>query len=90
MPGVGAVVRVAAWDPKGPEFKPRWATELIHQEVDSACHPSEVGEVSTSVLGPVYAPVRIGVPFPCVVRGDQGCIRKGIRRKTCAKSLCGS
>ena len=43
----------------------------------SACHPSEVGEVSTSVLGPVYAPVKIGVPYPCVVRGDQGCVRKG-------------
>ena len=60
------MVRVVAWDPKGPEFKPRWATELIHQGVDSACHPSEVGEMSTSVLGPVYAPVRIGVPYPCV------------------------
>ena len=33
---------------------------------DSACHPSEVGEMSTSVLVPVYAPVRIGVPCPCV------------------------
>ena len=26
---VGVVVR-AAWDPKGPEFKPRWLLELIH------------------------------------------------------------
>ena len=33
-----------------PEFKPRWAAELIHQEVDSACHPSEVGKMSTSAL----------------------------------------
>uniref|UniRef100_A0A8C4R9B9 Uncharacterized protein n=1 Tax=Eptatretus burgeri TaxID=7764 RepID=A0A8C4R9B9_EPTBU len=29
-------------------------------------------------------------PYLCVVRGDQGCIRKGIRRKTGAKSVCGS
>ena len=29
-PGVGVVVRVAVWDPKGPEFKPRWPLELIH------------------------------------------------------------
>ena len=85
------MVRVVTWDPKGREFKPHWPLELIsHQEVDSACHPSEVGKVSTSVLGPVYALVRIGVPNPCVVRGDQGCVRKNIRRKTYAKSVCGS
>ena len=29
-------------------------------------------------------------PYPCAVWGDQGCVRKGIRRKTCAKSVCGS
>ena len=92
-PGVGAVVRAVAWDPIGPEFKPRWDTELIymyicvyicvlcmymyiyicmyiyvyiyiykykpsqkHQGVDSACHPSEVGEMSTSCTGPGVYP----------------------------------
>ena len=29
-PGVGAVVRAVAWDPKGPEFKPRWDTEFLY------------------------------------------------------------
>ena len=29
-PGVGTVVRAVAWDPKGPEFKPHWDTELIY------------------------------------------------------------
>ena len=28
--GVGLVVRVAAWDPRGPEFEPRWPLNL-HQ-----------------------------------------------------------
>ena len=83
------MVRAVAWDPKGPEFKPRWDTELIyvcicvlcmyiyiyvyiciyvyiyiykykpsrkHQGVDSACHPSEVGEMSTSCTGPGVYP----------------------------------
>ena len=29
-PGVGTVVRAVAWHPIGPEFKPRWDTELIY------------------------------------------------------------
>ena len=33
QPGVGAVVRAVAWDPIGPEFKPRWDTELIYMYV---------------------------------------------------------
>ena len=49
-PGVGLVVRVAAWDPRVLSSSPvgRWIK--IHQEVDSACHPSEVSKMSTSVL----------------------------------------
>ena len=49
-PGVGLVVRVAAWDPRVLSSSPvgRWIK--IHQEIDSACHPSEVGKMSTSVL----------------------------------------
>ena len=48
-PGVGLVVRVAAWDPRVLIQAPL-AAELIHQEVDSACHPSKIGKMSTSVL----------------------------------------
>ena len=39
--------RVAAWDP---EFKSHSAVELIPGGVDSACHPSEVGKMSASLL----------------------------------------
>ena len=44
------MVRVAAWDPRVLSSSPvgRWIK--IHQEVDSARHPSEVGKMSTSVL----------------------------------------
>ena len=51
MPGVGFAVKVASLAPKGAEFEPLSAVELTPGEVDSACHPSEVGEMSTSVLG---------------------------------------
>ena len=33
--------------------------------------------MSTGVLVPVYAPVRIGVPYSWVVRGDQGWRQEG-------------
>ena len=35
---------------EGPEFKSCSAVELIPGVVDSVCHPSEVGKISTSVL----------------------------------------
>ena len=50
MPGVGLMVRLVGlgfWDP---EFKSPLAVELIPGGVDSACHPSEVGKMSTSML----------------------------------------
>ena len=47
MPGLGLMVRVVGLDP---EFKSRLAVELIPGGVDSACHPSEVGKVSASLL----------------------------------------
>ena len=50
MPGVGLMVRVVrlgSWDP---EFKPLPAVELISGGVDSACHPSEVGKMSASLV----------------------------------------
>ena len=51
MPGVGLLIRVAGVGSKGPEFKSWSAVELIPGAVDSACHPSEVGRMSTSLLG---------------------------------------
>ena len=47
MPGVGLMVKVVAL---GPEFKSHSAVGLITGGVDSACHPSEVGKMSTSSL----------------------------------------
>ena len=54
MPGVGLMVRVVGLGPQDlgssdPEFKSRSAVELIPGEVDSACHPSEVGKMSASM-----------------------------------------
>ena len=51
MPGVGLMVRVVGLRSKDPEFKSCLAVELIPGGVDSACHPSEVGKMSTSLLG---------------------------------------
>ena len=51
MPGICLTVRVVGLGSSGPEFKSCLAVELIPGEVDSACHPSEVGKMSTSMLG---------------------------------------
>ena len=50
IPGVGLMVRVAGLGSEGPEFKSRSAVELIPGGVNSACHPSEVGKMSASML----------------------------------------
>ena len=50
MPSVGLMVRVAGFESEGPEFKSRSAVELIVGGVNSACHPSEVGKMSASML----------------------------------------
>ena len=50
MPGVGLIVRVVGLGSKDPEFKSPLAVELTPGGVDSACHPSEVGKMSTSLL----------------------------------------
>ena len=50
MPGVGLMVKVTGLRSKGPEFKSRSAVELILGGVNSTCHPSEVGKMSTSML----------------------------------------
>ena len=50
MAGVGLMVRVVglvSWDP---ELKSPSVVELIPGGVDSVCHPSEVGKMSTSML----------------------------------------
>ena len=50
MPGVGLMVRVVSLGSKDPEFKSQLSVELIPGGVDSACHPSKVGKMSTSML----------------------------------------
>ena len=50
MPDVGLMVRVVGFGSEGPEFKSRSAVELIPGGVNSACHPSEVGKMSASML----------------------------------------
>ena len=50
MPGVGFMVWVVGLGPLDPEFKSHSAVELIPGGVDSACHPSEVGKMSTSLF----------------------------------------
>ena len=50
MPGVGLMVSVVGFGSLGPEFKSRSAVELIPGGVNSACHPSEVGKMSASLL----------------------------------------
>ena len=50
VPGVCLMVRVVGLGSEGPEFKSRSAVELIPGGVDSACHPSEVGKMSASML----------------------------------------
>ena len=44
------MVRVAGLGSSGLEFEPLLVVELTRGGVDSAYHPSEVGEMSTSVL----------------------------------------
>jgi len=44
------MVRVVSLGSHDPEFKPYSDVELIPGGVDSACHPSEVGKMSASML----------------------------------------
>ena len=50
MPGVGFMVWVVGLGSKYPEFKSHSGVESIPGVVDSACHPSEVGKMSASLL----------------------------------------
>ena len=49
-PGVGLMVRVVSLGSLDPDFKSYSAVELIPGGVDFACHPSEVGKMSASML----------------------------------------
>ena len=44
------MARVVGLGSQGPEFKSCLAVELTPDGVDSACHPSEVGKMSTTLL----------------------------------------
>jgi len=50
MPGLGLMAGVVGLGSEGREFKSQSAVELIPGGVDSACHPSEVGKMSASML----------------------------------------
>ena len=60
MPGVSLMVRVVGLESYDPEFKSHSAVELIPGGVDSACHSSEVGKMSASLL--VYCVVVVTRP----------------------------
>jgi len=51
MGGAGELEIQLVREPKGPKFEPLPAIELTPDGVDSACHLSEDGEMSTNVLG---------------------------------------
>ena len=44
------MARVVGFGSKGPEITSHSAVELILSGVDTACHPSEVGKMSASML----------------------------------------
>ena len=50
MPGVGLLIRVVGLESEDPEFKSHLVVELIPGGVNSACHPSEFGKTSASLL----------------------------------------
>ena len=64
MPGVGLMVRVVGLGSQDPEFKSCFSVELIPGGVDSVCHPSEVGKMSTSLLVSCVGVVTCPVLFP--------------------------
>ena len=50
LPGVSLMVRVVGLESSDPELKSHSVVELIPGGVDFACHPSEVGKLSASLL----------------------------------------
>ena len=59
------MVRVVGLGSKDPEFKSHSAVKLITGGVDSACHPSEVGKMSASML--VYCVGVVTYPGLCPI-----------------------
>ena len=57
------MVQVAGLRSQGLEFEPLSAVELTQGGVDSACHPSDVGQMSTSVLV-IEGPASTAQPRP--------------------------
>ena len=57
------MVQVAGLRSQGLEFEPLPAVELTQGGVDSACHPSDVGEMSSSALV-IEAPASTAHPRP--------------------------
>ena len=82
MSGVGLMV--VDLGSKGPEFKSWLAVELIPGGVDSACHPSEVGESEYQLAGmiePLEYPVSEWWPI-------QDCAKQPRRPASVAVMLC--
>ena len=50
MPDADLMVEVVGLGSEDPEFKSPFAVELIPSGVHSACHPSDVGKMSASLL----------------------------------------
>ena len=84
MPGVGLMVRVVGLGSWDPEFKSHSAVELISGGVESACHPSEVGRMSASLLAscvgvasrpglcPIAKETALAAPTLCTEYGPDG------------------
>ena len=70
MHGVGLMVRVVGLESLGPEFKSCSGVELTLGGVNSACHPSDVGKMSASML--VYC--RSGDPSRIVPNRQGDCL----------------
>ena len=71
MPGIGLIVRVVGLGSKDPEFKFHSAVELIPGEVDSTCHPSEVGKNECQNAGTLW---RSGDPSRIVPNSQGDCL----------------
>ena len=77
MPGVGLMVWVVSLGSEDPEFKSCSAVKLIPGGVDSACHPSEVGKMSTKLLThpglcPIAKETALAAPMLCTEFGPNG------------------
>ena len=84
MPGVGFMVGVVGLGSENPEFKSHSVVELIPGGVDSACYPSVVGIISSSMLVycigvatrpglcPIVKEAALAAPTLCTEYGPNG------------------